>query len=175
MQIDLILMYIAVVYFMGCADRVSGDTYNLGFTKNEDRAFYGWLVACLFSHYWDWIMLATVLATIVGRAPGWGEPMGAALTGKDMNQNELEWYQVGILKRNAWLALLARGALWGACYIPIVYFDSRYMYAVLAFTIALPVAAFVSKITLYGNWETQERYRGGLAGVFISAMLVNTN
>ena len=60
-----------------------------------------------------WIATYVVAAVMLGAAPGWGNPLGAALDGRPMGA-AYEWWQVGILRRSTLAALLFRGAMWGA-------------------------------------------------------------
>lgn len=145
----------------GLADRIRGDVFDfLPWSKAGDCAVYGLAVAvCLEPSPW-WTYPAFIGLWIAGASFGWGEPMGAALEGRSMDQGRLEWWQFGLFARNAWAALALRGALWGACIVPLAYFDRRFLFA-LAMTGVMPLAVWVGKRTApQQGWVVQEYVRG---------------
>lgn len=146
---------------MGVMDRWRGDAADI-VSRTVEKAIYGYLVAALSGHTWDWFTGLIVLAMAFGMSPGWGEPLGALLRRQPMDQSKLEWWQVGILQHNAIAAMIARGAIWGAPVLPLVWFDSSLIYVSLAFLIAVPVAPY-----LFRDWEIQEFARGCIAGAII--------
>ena len=119
------LQSLLIVLFMGAADRVRGDAYHLLFSRFSDKFAYGWLVAALMGHPWDIYTGPTIAAVAIGSSFGWGGVVGAGLYG--WSQHRLAWWQVGPLRSNVWLALTFRGAMWGACFLPIAYFDPRFL------------------------------------------------
>lgn len=166
------ILAIFAIYMMGNFDRVSGDRYDLGLTKWAERMMYGWMCAAIIGHPYDAFTLAAGLAVALGRAPGFGEPIGALLERRDMVEERLEWWQVGLAARNAWAALCMRGAMWGACFLPLAWFDYHFLAASAAFTVAMPAAILVERLRGTNNWEWQERFRGWIAGA-ISMLVIH--
>lgn len=151
----------ALLVLMGVMDRWRGDAADI-VSRTVEKAIYGYLVAALSGHTWDWLTGPIVLAMAFGMSPGWGEPLGALLRRQPMDQLKLEWWQVGILKHSAISAMIARGAIWGAPALPLAWFDPSLIYVSLAFLIAVPVAPY-----LFRDWEIQEFARGCIAGAVI--------
>lgn len=170
-----ILLYGLAIYMMGHFDRISGDSYDLGLTKWAERLMYGWMCAAVVGHPFDIFTLASGLAIALGRAPGWGEPIGAALERRQMVEERLEWWQIGPAARHTWVALWARGAMWGMCFLPLAWFDHKFLAATAAFTIALPAAILIERLRGTNNWEWQERFRGWIAGILCKTLIVGAN
>jgi hypothetical protein len=147
----------------GFADRLRGDDYDLSpWRKAGDSAVYGLAVAvCLAPSTW-WTYPVFIALWIAGASIGWGEPMGAALEGRSMERDRLEWWQFGFFARNAWAALALRGVIWGGCTLPLAVFDRRFLFA-LAMTGVMPLAAWIGKATgPKRSWVVQECVRGWL-------------
>jgi hypothetical protein len=145
----------------GLADRIRGDVFDfLPWRKSGDSAVYGLAVAvCLAPSHW-WAYPAFIGLWIAGASFGWGEPMGAALEGRPMQQGVLEWWQFGPFTSNAWAALALRGLIWGACILPLAIWDLRFLFA-LAMTGILPLAAWIGRQTAPRyEWVAQEYLRG---------------
>lgn len=171
---SLLLQQLVLVIALGGADRIRGDHYDFLFNRTSDRILYGWLMAALFGHPWDALTAPIVLAMSIGMAPGWGNAIGPALAGIAPDPARAEWWQRGILLRNAWLALAARGVIWGLPFVPLVWLDPRLVLAIPAYAAAMPLAVWIAnrrEADGIGDWERQERLRGWLAGGLIAAGL----
>lgn len=134
----------------------------------------GVCVAALTGHYWGWTALAIAASVAVGHAVGWGHPLGTVLGGVP-NKN-YEWWEVGVLRRKPWLALVARGALIGLCAMVVVTVDPRAALNItIAFAVAFPLAPFIvtrlQKLTGDTAWGKQEYWRDGMAGLILWALL----
>jgi hypothetical protein len=96
----------------------------------------------------------------------------AALYGDKMSQTDQEWWQVGLLKTNAWLALTVRGLMWGAPIALLGYWDPSLYWMPLVFGIAMPLSVFITKHLdrfqseyVEGDaWARMEYLRGLLIG-----------
>jgi hypothetical protein len=164
------LQSLLIVLFMGAADRVRGDAYHLLFSRFSDKFAYGWLVAALMGHPWDIYTAPTIAAMAIGSSFGWGGAIGSGLYGLPLLDQRPAWWQVGPLRHNTWLALTVRGALWGACFLPIAWFDPRFLAPAIGFTVAFPLAVLLARGS--GEpWENQELLRGWIAGALTLALL----
>lgn len=166
----VVLMLVAqliAVYLMGLCDRLRGDDRDLFGKRIFDKFFYGAAASCMLGHAFDWASLAIIAGMVVGMSIGWGNAIGPALRGQTPNVLRFEWWQRGVLARNAWAALAARGALWGLCVAPAAMLEPRALLALPAYTLAMPLAVWLTnrrQSPCIGNWEDQERYRGWIAG-----------
>ena len=114
-----------------------------------------------------WLFLAVMAAFRLGESFGWGCPLGAALFGNKMDPAEYEWWQRGPLRKDPWLALVARGAMWG---LPVALLGYHYMLGIM--TIAMVAApAIVRQIHVrrpFKNaWGAQEFVRGWIIGALL--------
>ncbi len=109
-----------------------------------------------------------MLALLAGSSAGWGEPLGALIERQEMDDARLERWQrmilPGLLRRSAVAALIVRGAIWGAPFLPLALFDPALLAVPVAFLVAVPVAPY-----LFRDWEIQEFARGCIAGIIIVA------
>lgn len=170
-----IVQLVVIVAYMGGLDRLRGDAFDLLDRRVWDRLAYGWLVAALFGHPWDAHTAAIIAAMYAGMAPGWGGAIGPALRGYRPTEAELERWQIGPLATNAWLALIARGVLWGAMFIPLaLWLHPTYWFGVAAYTTAMPTAVLLAR-RAGTDWEKQEHYRGWIAGTLIAAGMVTAS
>ena len=116
-----------------------------------------------------WLFLAVMIAFRLGESFGWGCPLGAALRGGPMLcDSGLEWWQRGPLKRDPWLALLARGALWG---LPVAALGFYFMLPLMAFAMVAAPAA----VRAWNDWEPSDHLWGAqefLRGWIIGAILL---
>lgn len=163
-----ILGTIILIILCGAADRFRG-TGGVGLGK-------GWagvqgaviayllgapgLVIASFSVFW-WL----------GASFGWGEPLGSVLERRNQDPANREWWQVGGLQNpgNEVLALAVRGALWGACLIPLMAFDTKYLVMIPVMAVAFPASALLARaqegqIIDYDSWGLSEVLRGLMAG-----------
>jgi hypothetical protein len=100
---------------------------------------------------------------------GWGEPLGSALFGYPMNPKQLEKWQVGPLKKNAYLALVARGGIWASPALALVPYYEQFLFIFIAMGIAMPVSVLIARfigeyrsLTNKAVWRLNEYIRGGL-------------
>lgn len=80
-----------------------------------------------------------------------------------MEHNNYEWWQVGLLRRSVFAALLARGFMWGVLLLPVS------AIATLAFTFAFAVAPYLARWTKM-PWAWMEFSRGALVAFLIITM-----
>ena len=130
------------IVLMSYLDRLRGTGTRL--FKGDARLLMGWCLAALMGHGFDMLTLPIIALFAIGEAPGWGTPM-AALYGDKMSQTDQEWWQVGLLKTNAWLALTVRGLMWGAPIALLGYWDPSLYWMPLVFGIAMPLSVFITK------------------------------
>lgn len=165
-------MTLLLIFLSGLLDRVRGDHFNFfsDWSRGPDMFAYGWVIAALMGHPMDWFTLPIIAALMLGMSPGWGEPVGAGLFGREMAQSNLEWWQVGPLKNSVPLALIARGAMWGApCLLLLPWLPNAWT-PLLAYSIAFPVSIYLMRDTPV-SWEWAERVRGWMAAVIIAGVI----
>jgi hypothetical protein len=154
------------IFLMGLLDRVRGDSF--GLSKGIEQVIYGLFIAVYVINLDPFSSVAFAACFALGSSIGWGEPLGAYLHNIAMRQNNLEWWQVSILKTDVKLALIARGVLWGLPLILLSYLlnDESIALAGMAYMLAFPFAVFVAAKE-GKDWEFQEWLRGCLAGALI--------
>lgn len=123
----------------------------------------GWFIPSFAAFWW------------LGASFGWGNPVGAVLDRIKQNPNNREWWQVQGLQNpgNEVLSLFVRGAMWGACTIPVVlYFSGDPKLLVMApiMAIIFPSAALLARAPSsspvdYDTWAFMEFLRGTMAGI----------
>jgi len=153
------------VWLMGLMDRARGDGFNL-INRTVEKLTYGWIVAALVGYPLHWLTPLIVGTFAVGASFGWGSVIAPAL---GHPSNTYERWQIGPLKKNVWLAAVARGVLWGLPTLPLTYFDQRIASITVAYTIAFPLALVLTKVLpdKLDLWAAQEYLRGWLAGLII--------
>lgn len=156
----------------GPLDRLRGDARHILGARILDKIALGVCMAVLagYPHPTLWAALI-VAAMIAGMSPGWGAPMGAALGGRSsMPQDDLEWWQVGVLARSVPLALVARGAIWGApvaALAPIVG-DPVLLWFLPAYAVAMPASIYVVRgLEVRDTWAAAEWVRGYMAAAIV--------
>ncbi|MGB0732878.1 MAG: hypothetical protein ACPGPF_03905 [Pontibacterium sp.] len=126
--------------------------------------------------FYGGICVLAMVAYLVGESFGWGEPLGAFLERRPMDPQKLEPWQIGPLATNAGLALVVRGAMWGA---PIAAILTLYINigSALSVLVAYTVAFWLAPLLCRGlaldtthKWERTESVRGALV-VLISAAI----
>lgn len=172
MMILTLFWKIALVVACGFADRIRGSAKPKipGALKNF---IYGLMIAAILGSeiYWTWFVCGGLW--IAGESFGWGEPIGAAVMRKKMNPANYEDWQIGPLKKNVWLALAARGAIWGFFPSLLTFFDLRYLLC-MSMTLVFPLACWIDRNyeIVTGPWEEQEYLRGwGVAIVMLLGWL----
>lgn len=173
-----------LILLSGVMDRVRGSgVVHFGIGKATDQLLYGWLFAAILGYPFSLETIFLTLSFVLGVSFGWANPTGGALR-KDWSSmnpdnfegargNQYEWWQIGIMRTNPYIALIFRGLLWG---LPIAVMGyiigvNEALLALPAFMIAMPLAVFIAAYTphWYGEntWEAQEFYRGLMASAFV--------
>lgn len=161
------LTKLLLAYSCGLIDRYRGNSINVFYSKTVEAVIYGLLVGSIFLTDLRLVLPFAVLWAL-GASFGWGEPLGALLTGREMNPAKYEWWQFWILKKSPMFACIFRGVMWGACVLPIAYFDMKASAFVFVMGMIFPLAVrLASKFIIVNesNWARQEYYRGWLAGL----------
>lgn len=120
-----------------------------------------------------WTLPLAALAFMLGESMGWGCPLGSALRGQKMDASScysgLERWQIGPLAKNAWLALAARGYLWGLPVGLLGYFEPK-LFAI-PFVMMVAMVAAPALVRAANDWKpsdhlwgAQEWVRGFLVG-----------
>ena len=168
-MIETVLIFAAAI-----VDRLRGSAKGLP-SKTLELLAYGWIIAALLGHPLDYWTPAISVLFALGGSFGWGEPIGAALFGRAMNAVDYEWWQIGPLKKNAWLALTFRGAMWGAPVLALAYWLPEVIVVLPAYLIAMPLAVLIARLVDWKKWEVQEFLRGGLgAGLIVLSQFIPT-
>ena len=163
----------------GVTDRIRGNAWRMfGSIPNNrtlEKLVYGYCIAGALGHHWDALTVPLMFLAAVGMSPGWGEPLGAALSGREMRADNYERWQVfKITQKNVWAALFVRGCIAGGIILPMGYYDPSIGVVVLAYGLAFPVGTYLAKISptvLWDNpftedrWGLSELLRGVLTGV----------
>jgi len=141
--------------------------------NGEWKILFGWVVAALYGHEFDYLTIGIIVTFFIGEVWGWGEPIGAALTRRDMNELELEGFQIGILKQRPWLAIAVRGLIWGAPVAALAWFDPLLLTLPFILMLAMPLGVLAAKYlpgSVDKKWTYQEIVRGSLLGLAIYAV-----
>lgn len=161
----------------GPLDRLRGNPAHLFGRRIFDKLAYGAALAAALGYHNDpRILLTLTLLLALGMSPGWGGPMGAILGGVKMQPEVLEWWQFGPLTRDPWLALAARGLLWGLPVIPVaLYLEAWPMLAfgpalAIAFVIGMWLGPKLRFIEPDDAWGRCEWVRGWAAGALLLAI-----
>ena len=156
----MLIIKILCALTAGVMDRLRGDHKDF-VNKTVETLIYGALVAICFGVQNELLILAFAGLWLAGAAPGWGEPISAALEDRPMNSTDLERWQLGILKRNTLMALMLRGFIWGFPAALLGYVDPR-LFGAVAMTLVFPAAIYLSKVIRFRihPWEVQEYLRG---------------
>lgn len=160
------MIELAAIIGMGIMDRWRGDRDDI-VSKLIEKLLYG-VAVCLAATgtLFTPLLPLFMLALLAGSSSGWGEPLGALIERREMDDARLERWQrmilPGLLRRSAISALIVRGAIWGAPFLPLALFDPALLAVPVAFLVAVPVAPY-----LFRDWEIQEFVRGTMAGAII--------
>lgn len=163
-----------LIFLSGVLDRIRGDKFHLFGNRIFDKIAYGWVISALIGHPFDFFTLGFIALFGVGMSPGWGGPMGCFLNDRKM-VGDGEWWQKGILATNVHLALWFRGLMWGACILPLMYYEYKVVYVALSIIFAFPLSLYLCKQLFpfdpYKAWKMAEAVRGwmiaGYTYVFI--------
>ena len=157
-----------LIVLAGLLDRVRGDGFHF-FRRVVDKLLYGWIIAAIFQHPFDWLTPAIAVAFAFGASPGWGDSMGAILEKREIyaDYDRNHFWQHGILRRNKWAAAVVRGALWGVPVALLGYFDPLLVWAIPVYTIAFVGSLVLAARLDSKQWEHAETIRGIMAGALI--------
>jgi hypothetical protein len=148
------MLEVALIVFCGLKDRLRGNSWGMALPFAALNGFG--LAALMGLFFTPWALLVAALFTL-GSSLGWGNPLGAALQGRDMDPHSLEWWQKGPLAKNKWLALAARGLMW----FPTM-------------AIAFPLSAWLASRHKFKNttqqWEASEFIRGSLNALLVTVL-----
>ena len=165
---------------MGPLDAARGGHYIPRVRASIGSLAYAFAVAWLLVGL-HWTLPLAAAAFMLGEGMGWGCPLGAALRGSPMDaincRSGLERWQIGVLARNAWAALAARGALWGLplALLGLALQDTRLLAMPAVMSVAMVAAPALVRA---GNrwrpsdhlWGKQEFLRGWLVGALLLAL-----
>lgn len=170
-------MTLLLVFLLGFLDRARGN--GRMFFAGDDMLAMGWALAALTGHPADFYTVPFLLLFWAGEAPGWRAPAGATLYGK-VPMVRLHRWQVGPLARHPWVAMAARGALWGAPMgvLGLFQWDPSLLALPLVYAVSMPAAAALAKSSeswqpkwVDGNlWSRWEAFRGWITGVLVVAV-----
>ncbi len=152
------------IFALGASDRVRGSGW---FWNSHFLGMIGMGAATGLLLGLHGVTLVYVIAAVaIGAAPGWGNPLGAAFDNRPMGTN-YEWWQRGITRTNAFLALTTRGAMWGVLLIPVS------PGAACAYLISFVVAPYLARTlfprnSIVDTWGIMEFCRGVLTGLLIA-------
>lgn len=167
---------------IGCAiiERMRGDTR--GLAKPLELTIYGLLVWYLIGGGLGWDMLAFLLLWGVGASIGWGDVIGP-LINDHQRIGDGEWWQVGRLRTDLWLAAWARGGIWGACVLPVALWHTTAVVASVAATVAFPAAIWIGRhlpdreyyidsfMWAKNRWAAHEPIRGALVAIYCLVLM----
>jgi hypothetical protein len=176
MDVTTIILLFIAAGLCGLFDRLRGHEEHIAGIRFVDKLLFGFMLAVLSGYTDFYILLAITVAMIAGMSPGWGEPISSILLNRPMDKNRLEWYQVGPLETNPYLALFVRGIIWGLPIIPVfIYLDDPFLLAyILVFAISMPLGMAGRHIEVLGAdiWGRVEYFRGWLSGFLLLAFLL---
>lgn len=158
-------MYGLLIVLLGLADRLRGGGW-FRYSRPLGLLLMGILTAGM-AGVGGLEALALIVAVIAGGAPGWGNPLGAALDRTPMT-DAWEVWQRGILRRNVLSAVAVRGLIWGAP-VALVSLPAGVAYAA-GFTAApYLVRSFLPPSSAVDCWGVMEFVRGALiASAFLA-------
>lgn len=168
------LLYLPLVALLSWLDRQRGmpkDQETI--PKIAALLGMGYVIAVLCGHWMDWQAIAITAGVAVLHNISFGQPLGQALTGKVAKADDGTLYEVwqfhDVLRENPWLSLILRGVMVGGAGVLALDANAAWNIA-LAFGVAFPLAAVISRYALYGSWGKNEYIRGALVGVILWAL-----
>jgi hypothetical protein len=175
---------IAIILITMCSifDKCRGSKELTIISNFAEAMLMGACLALLATIYSDYGLSETAAITLgfallfaVCEWPGWGAPLGALLYDTEMGKTGLERWQVGILKTNPVLALIARGGIWALPALLMSCWYPEFIYIFVAMPVAMPVAVVVArelggKYKHKNTWQLQELIRGGLCATLTYMM-----
>lgn len=161
-------MIALIVALSSLLDRMRGDSWGPGGAL--EAAVMGAVLALLVTSDPRMVWLIGVLWAL-GAAPGWGNPVGAALNSRPMSNN-WEWWQVGPTRRWVYLALAVRGFIWGAPLLALHAAVPGVDKITLAVTVSMPLSCYImSHFNVEKRWKKMEYVRGALTASITFAAL----
>lgn len=145
---------------------------------------YGAILGLLLGLPLIWLPVLTLLWWL-GEKPGWGSPMGWAVTGEEPKTSytrvNSQWtlvsvprkpekWQVGQLKNHPWLSLIVRGAIWALPAMVIYPWQPKVLW-LFGMTLAMPLGALFDRLTTR-KYVAGEFVRGGMMGLICSIPLI---
>lgn len=144
----------------------------------DTRLMYGLILGSLFyvaaGEPLSWLVIPFAVLFAVGESFGWTEAIGGPLRREPMDAARLDDWQIGLVGdvNNGWLALMARGVMWGVPILPLAYWNPAFLWMPAIMMVAMVVAVFIAYYTpgsLSRQWAAQERLRGLIAGLLVVA------
>lgn len=129
------------------------------------KLLLGIAMATAMGFWGDWVAFScAAILSGVSFANGWGTPLGAALEGHNrMTDYEKYWqgdWFGGILRKNARVAMAARG-VWGSLFLmPLMYWNPWVVLMAPLLAISYSVPTLITS-----NWKGYELYRGACIGI----------
>ena len=165
---EYIIALFAVIANMG-ADRLRGT----GATTIIKCDWYGAVMFALFMAFMFpmlWWQVALVMFLYkVGETSGWGEPIGSFFVGREMGPTYDRYQFLPILRKSIPVALLFRGAMWGAPLAAVLYFIDPILAAITfaSFTVFFYLSCIATEKwypneTARDQWSIMEEVRGGM-------------
>ena len=162
-----IIFNVVLVLACGFFDRMRGDPRDI-INRTVEKFLYGTAAGLLCVGLGNiYVLIAFAVLFSVGSSPSWGTPLGAVLGGSKMDESRLHWWQFGPLKKSALLSLAFRGAMWGACLLPLLYWDKSVVMAIPVIAIAMPLSAkcgYWLRHRIDDIWAFHEIIRGVMIG-----------
>jgi len=106
------------------------------------------------------ILFASTVLFAISFAPGWGTPLGAVLGRHNNMGPSFETWQVKFLRKNAFIALCARGLIAAVIVSPLVYWHKDILWLFLLLPICYSFPALATR-----DWENYELIRGCSIGL----------
>lgn len=150
-------------------DRVRGDTFTF-INRFVEKLVYGWVVAALFGHPFDFLTPFIALGFAAGSSPGWADTMGAILEKRPFNNivNRPTFWMTSYLKKHKWQAAIARALVWAAPVAALAGFDHHLLWIVPIMVVSYVGSLVFTSDYFKGNWEYAETIRGLMTGALIS-------
>lgn len=158
-----------LITLSGLLDRVRGDSMHY-FSRVVDKLLYGWVIAALFGHEFDYLTLPIAIAMALGMSPGWGDSWSAFLEKREIpdSYSRKHWWQPSWVKKSKWISGLVRGTIWGLPVAALGFFDPVLFWAIPIYIVAYIGGALFSAYLTKGNWEHGESFRGLIAGSLVA-------
>lgn len=167
-------LILLLIPLCGLLDRIRGGWRPMGQWANYPAKFgYGLVLGALLGLPWQWWPAVSFLWWL-GEKPGYGYPLGWAVTGipTPIRKPEAkpEWWQFWFLKSQPWPSLIVRGAMWGAPCLLLYYWQPDVLGLVVAGALGMPAGALLER-QFTSRWPASgEAWRGLIIGAFCAAV-----